>query len=332
MNNQNKKIFIFNHFLILPFCLISFYLLLGCSWEAKQTCDTHDTSCSDSSSTTTTSPSTTTTTVSSTTTTTASSTTTTVGGNFQGSVSLVSLAIQNTGCSATQVLPDYKEVDGQCLPSCEKRLESNLEEDGVLLGRSNHCGSNSDYYVVSETISEDQIYDSDLGTCCSVRLNNSVNTNINHSCRIVESEKYVQCWGGNRYGQLGNQCKTSSQEAQNANYVVKEDNENECYSNEVPQNDRLSGVVSVALGKKHSCALLDTKRKVVCWGSNQEGQLGVSTDTTESLQPIEVEIPESMWNLNIESISAGDTYGCLKFEENTQETHHCWGSNYPENL
>ena len=250
--------------------------------------------------------------------------------SFQ-SVSLVSFAIQNTGCSANQILPDYKEVEGQCLPSCEKRLETGLGEDGVLLGRGNNC-SNSEYYIVSETISEDQIYDSDLGTCCSIRLNNSVNTNINHSCRIVESEKYVQCWGGNKYGQLGNQCKASNKQAQNVNYVVKEDNVNECYSNEVPQNDRLSGVASLALGKKHSCALLDSKRKIVCWGSNQEGQLGVSTDITETLEPIEVEIPESIWNLNIESITAGDTYGCLRLEANAQKIHHCWGSNYPENL
>ena len=257
MNYQNKKDFT-HQFLLLPFCLISFYLLLGCSWESKQTCGKDDTSCSDSSSSTTTisSPSTTTTLPSSTTTT-ASTTTTTPA---QQIVSLVSLAVQNTECSATQTLPDYKEVDGQCLPSCEKRLETSLEEDGVLLGRGNHC-SNSEYYIASETIPEEQVHDSDLGTCCAVRLNNSVNTNINHSCRIVENEKYVQCWGGNKYGQLGNQCKTSHKEAQNANYVVTEDNGNECYSDEVPQNDRLSGIISLALGKKHSCALLDSKRK-----------------------------------------------------------------------
>ena len=61
--------------------------------------------------------------------------------------------------------------------------------------------------------------------------------------------------------------------------------------------------------------------------------MGVSVDTTESFEPIAVEIPEDMWNLNIESISAGDTYGCLRVEANAQQkTHYCWGSNYPENL
>lgn len=321
----------FCHLLLLIFCLILFYLAVGCSWEAKKTCKRGDSSCPSPSSTTSSSSSSSTTSSSSSTTTSSTTTSSTTTSTQAGSTSLVSLAIGNTGCSNSQTLPDYKEVEGQCLPSCEKRLETNLKKSGTILGRGEIC-SHSEYYIVDESISENQIYDTDLGACCSLRLNNSVNTDINHSCRIVESEKYVQCWGSNEYGQLGNNCKPSHQQAQNANYVVKENNTSECSTNEVPQNDRLSGVVSLALGKKHSCGLLEDKRKVVCWGDNQEGQLGVSTDTSESLKPIAVEIPESMQNLNIESIIAGDNYGCLKVEANTQKNHYCWGSGYPEDL
>ena len=344
MNHQKKPTVsyqFFNHFLLLIFCLVPFYFVIGCSWEAKKTLTPSSstppssqppiTSSTTTSSSTTTITSSTTTSSSTTTmtssTTTSSSTTSSASSNF---ISFSSSSVGSVGCSANQTLPDYKEVEGQCFPSCEKRLETHLENSGVILGRGHYC-NNSEFYIVNTNIPTSQIYDTESGACCSLHLNNSLNANINHSCRIKETEKHVQCWGSNQYGQLGNNCKASDQQAQNVNYVVKEDNTHECYTNEVSQNDRLSGIILLALGKKHSCGLLENRKKVVCWGNNQKGQLGVSSNINESLKPVAVEIPENMQNLTIQSITANDDYSCLRVEDNAQKNRHCWGD-YPEDL
>ncbi len=325
MNNQKKPkasaYQLFNHFLSLPLSLILLCSLAGCSWEAKKTLDS---SSPPPSSTTTAS------TISSSTTSTTSASTTTTTSAQSNLIGFSSLSTRNIGCSENQTLPDYKEVEGQCLPSCEKKLRTHLETSGVILGRDHHC-NNPEFYTVDVNVPVSQIYDTEPGACCSLRLNNSLNNDINHSCRITGTKKYVQCWGSNEHGQLGNNCKSSHKQAQNANYVVKEDNTNECHTDEILEDNRLNGIISLALGKKHSCGLLESRKKVVCWGDNQKGQLGVSNNINESLKPVVVEIPEAMQGLSIQSITANDDYSCLRVEENAQNNSHCWGD-YPEGL
>jgi alpha-tubulin suppressor-like RCC1 family protein len=72
-----------------------------------------------------------------------------------------------------------------------------------------------------------------------------------HSCAIVGGLAY--CWGGNRWGQLGSG-KTANSSRPAA--VVK-----------------LTGVVSLDGGDRHSCAVLSDGTGY-CWGGNQWGQLG----------------------------------------------------------
>jgi alpha-tubulin suppressor-like RCC1 family protein len=71
-----------------------------------------------------------------------------------------------------------------------------------------------------------------------------------HTCAAVAGG--VKCWGGNTYGQLG-------------------DNTNTQRLVPVQTIPAGAGVTEVSNGKSHSCAVV--KGGVVCWGSNQLGQL-----------------------------------------------------------
>ena len=77
-----------------------------------------------------------------------------------------------------------------------------------------------------------------------------------HACAIT-SDGAVKCWGQNDQGQLGNGSSGSS-----ANQ-----------SKPVQAIGLTNGVVGLAAGDDHTCALL-ASGQVMCWGSNYKGQLG----------------------------------------------------------
>jgi alpha-tubulin suppressor-like RCC1 family protein len=77
----------------------------------------------------------------------------------------------------------------------------------------------------------------------------------------------VMCWGNNSFGQLG-------------------DNTTMVSHKPVDVVGLSSGVVAVALGFDHTCAVLTTGA-VKCWGGNFYSQLGDGT-TNQSLVPIDV--------------------------------------------
>ena len=236
-------------------------------------------------------------------------------------------------CSESQSPPDYKEVNGECLPSCQKKLEASLGQSGMMLGRSNQCDHPIAEHTVNERIPGDQIHDSDLGSCCSIRCIalgiEGITSGITskHSCGIVGEEKYVQCWGDNKYGQLGNGCRSESvSHSARINYVVKKDNAT-CYeSREVPPSNRLSGVVELALGQYHTCALLENRKNIVCWGRNDKGQLGQEEKSNFETAPVDVFIPND--SVAIRSLTAGDDHNCFDTEGVSKSDRvYCWGNN-----
>ena len=89
----------------------------------------------------------------------------------------------------------------------------------------------------------------------------------NHFC-IINLNGEVQCRGFNLLGQLGDGTTTESTTFVN---VLN-----------LPSN----GVVSMAAGGQHTCALLDTS-EVMCWGYNSSGQLGNGLNSP-SLVPLPV--------------------------------------------
>ena len=90
-----------------------------------------------------------------------------------------------------------------------------------------------------------------------------------HNCALLDSGA-VQCWGFNGYGQLG--------DGTSANHPAPYD----VYG-------LSSGVVAIAAGDYHTCALLNSG-DVNCWGDNTYGELGDGT-LENRLTPVEVVRP-----------------------------------------
>jgi hypothetical protein len=132
----------------------------------------------------------------------------------------------------------------------------------------------------------------DAGECVGVT---SVSLGDQHSCIILDS-KSVQCWGDNKYGQVG-------------------------VSGDLPKIPRptlisgLAGVTQLALGSRHSCALT-ASGAVWCWGDNSRGQLGIGSGGSQS-SPVQLEdIPE------VEAIAAGGMTTCALTSD---KKLFCWG-------
>lgn len=231
--------------------------------------------------------------------------------------------------------PIDPRVSGTCQEVAERKIAGN---PGLSVGQGDQCSS--EFHVIEEIIDSAQISDSDQGMCCTRRCieegAESITSGVrsDHSCVIVGEERYLQCWGDNSYGQLGNGCRTNSSSDESyidLNYVVSGDSSG-CYDDEiVPEDQRLKGVKQVVLGISHTCVLIGEGRsnQILCWGENDQGQLG--REGGPSLKPIEVVMPKARTQnedltIHVKTITAGDFHTCLLAEEG-DESAFCWGRN-----
>lgn len=122
----------------------------------------------------------------------------------------------------------------------------------------------------------------------------AVSAGWSHACGLTPSGG-VKCWGSNQYGQLGNNSMTSSLAP-------------------VDVQGLSTGVASLHLGARHSCALM-TDGKVKCWGGNDLGQLGDFTLTTR-LVPVEAR------TANVTQMATGATHNCAAVSTGGV---WCWG-------
>lgn len=122
-----------------------------------------------------------------------------------------------------------------------------------------------------------------------------------HTCALI-SDGTVQCWGNNEVGQLGNGTIDSSPP----------------YGTDTPVTvSGLSGVVAIAAGEWHTCALI-SGGTVQCWGYNADGELGNGT-TTESDTPVTV-----TGLTGAVAIAAGQYDVCALLADGAVQ---CWGLN-----
>jgi alpha-tubulin suppressor-like RCC1 family protein len=121
----------------------------------------------------------------------------------------------------------------------------------------------------------------------------------NHSCALTTAGA-VLCWGENQGGQIG--------DGTTINRLTP-----------VPVSGLSSGVVAIATGDRHSCALTNAGA-VLCWGSNNAGQLGDGT-TTDRLTPV----PVSGLSSGVAAISVGNSTSCAL---TGARVVLCWGDNF----
>lgn len=126
-----------------------------------------------------------------------------------------------------------------------------------------------------------------------------------HSCALLKSGN-IRCWGYGGSGRLG---------YGNRNSIG--DDETPADISNIPVN----GIVQIAAGGYHTCALLDTGG-VHCWGRGLEGQLGYGN--TENIG--DNEAPANAGNVPLggvaKQITAGHDYTCALL--NTGNVR-CWG-------
>ena len=133
----------------------------------------------------------------------------------------------------------------------------------------------------------------------------SIGVGYGFSCALHRS-KTVSCWGGNKYGQLGN------------GQIGEET------SSAVPQVvNGITDAISLSVARFHAC-ILHEGGKISCWGNNEHGQLGngiYSTYTKDEI--VDSGVPVQVFKISDAiAITTGDYHSCALHEDGTIS---CWG-------
>ncbi|HEX4423009.1 MAG TPA: hypothetical protein VH165_34065, partial [Kofleriaceae bacterium] len=137
-----------------------------------------------------------------------------------------------------------------------------------------------------------------------------------HACAL-RTDGTVWCWGANDHGQLGD---ATFETRGSARPVAASADMNGLAIG------TLSGVIDIAAGRGHACAIL-TGGAIKCWGQNNDGQLG-SGDTNDQGAPVDVkEIVDGL--TGAVSIVAGDLHSCAT---DGKGKVWCWGAGFAGQL
>ncbi|HEU4412108.1 MAG TPA: hypothetical protein VFS43_43100 [Polyangiaceae bacterium] len=140
----------------------------------------------------------------------------------------------------------------------------------------------------------------------------SVAFGSDHVCARTEQGE-VLCWGRNHEGQLGD--GTTDDRARPA-FV------------ETSPGVRLGGIVALALGPAHSCAVRGDGR-AVCWGRNAEQQLGAGSLKDFEPRPVLVSASPGVALTGVQSLALGDGHTCAVVAGGQAR---CWGEGYDGQL
>lgn len=95
----------------------------------------------------------------------------------------------------------------------------------------------------------------------------------------------------------------------------------------------LDGVGQIAVGGNFACAIKATAtgdpggKMAWCWGDNQRGQTGRSSGL-QFARPVEFDgLGTPSYGGAVQSICAGDAFGCVLAAQGSEKTIWCWGSN-----
>jgi alpha-tubulin suppressor-like RCC1 family protein len=130
----------------------------------------------------------------------------------------------------------------------------------------------------------------------------SISTGFSHSCGIRANDSRVLCWGSNNVGELGVGNTTTPITVP----VLTTDS---------------SAYSSVSVGGSHSCGVRVNDSRVLCWGYNLYGRLGIGNTTTTMLSPV-LTVDTSAYG----SVSTGTEHSCGIRVNDSRVL--CWGYNF----
>lgn len=129
-----------------------------------------------------------------------------------------------------------------------------------------------------------------------------------HTCAIYVDGK-VKCWGRNNFGQLGS-----------GNADTLGDDET---IDTVPFLNIDEKVIDLSAGLFHNCAVLESG-KVMCWGANDRGQLGLGHTDTVGLNEDLSGATKLDLGEPVKRIFSGTKYNCALLDSGNIK---CWGDN-----
>ncbi|MFM8529325.1 MAG: RCC1 domain-containing protein, partial [Ilumatobacteraceae bacterium] len=170
-----------------------------------------------------------------------------------------------------------------------------LDNGQIVCWGSNSSGQLGNNDTTDRTTPEEKVSLPTLTSAAEVDLGGV------HSC-MIDAEGDVWCWGSNTSGQLGDGSTTRSG---------------------VPVSVNLGGrsATALALGLRHSCALLDNG-SVRCWGSNQFGQVSSSSDQQFTSPAAAIDLGTGRTAV---AVAAGDHFACAILDDGITK---CWGANH----
>jgi alpha-tubulin suppressor-like RCC1 family protein len=181
-----------------------------------------------------------------------------------------------------------------------------LRDDGRVLCWGNNgkgaLGTNINFNTANPNPVPTLIDNLVLGTVRQLALGSG-----SHNCALREDGR-VLCWGNNYSGQLGIAINVQSTEGYPIPTVVDQ--------------DELGVVQQIALGGFHTCALRNDGR-VLCWGLNTSGQLGVNTNLGASTANTVPALVDNSALGFVRQLALGSDHSCALRDDGRVL---CWGS------
>lgn len=130
----------------------------------------------------------------------------------------------------------------------------------------------------------------------------------NRTCAILSNN--VWCWGKNNMGQLGDGTTSDS------NIPVKVRSIGDM---------KYGKIIDIFTAQHHSCVLtqLGSNKKVYCWGSNEDGQLGNGSFGAGNYSSVPVEVGGTLAGKDVTSIGGTGDVSCAIVSGKI----YCWGRN-----
>ena len=130
----------------------------------------------------------------------------------------------------------------------------------------------------------------------------------NRTCAILSNN--VWCWGKNNMGHLGDGTTSDS------NIPVKVRSIGDM---------KYGKIIDIFTAQHHSCVLtqLGSNKKVYCWGSNEDGQLGNGSSGAGNYSSVPVEVGGTLAGKDVTSIGGTGDVSCAIVSGKI----YCWGRN-----